>query len=233
MQRQWVYDENLQVGTNYRDDREVLEYDQSMRQIRNLAEEVEIAARALRLRAESTVWEIGTGTGELALGLAVHCSKVWVSDVSPAMLQFARRKAEERGQDNVVFGLGGFLQGLAPDHTVDAVVSQLALHHLPDFWKMAALRRVAAFLNPGGRFYLKDVVFPGDLDDYDEFFSRIIDQVRHSAGEKLAYEIIVHIREEYSTFDWVLEEMLRRAGFQIERKEEDDFVTAYTCIRLS
>ncbi len=225
MQGEWVYDEGVQVGTNYLDDCEVLEYDRNMQQLRNISEEVEVAASALCLRAETTVWEIGTGTGETALGLAVYCSKVWASDVSPAMLKFARRKAAERGVGNVEFGLGGFLQGFVPDQTVDAVVSQLALHHLPDFWKMAALRRVTDSLSAGGRFYLKDVVFPGDSDDYSEFFSRVIDQVRNSAGEKLANETIVHIREEYSTFDWVLEEMLRRAGLRIERKDDHGLLT--------
>lgn len=97
---------------------------------------------------------------------------------------------------------------------------------------MAALRRVAGFLNLGGRFYLKDVVFPGDLDDYNEYFSQVIDQVRNSAGEKLANETIVHIREEYSTFDWALEEMLRRAGLRITRKDDHGFLMAYTCVKL-
>lgn len=39
MQAEWTYDEGVQVGTNHRDDREVLEYDRNMRQIRNVAKD--------------------------------------------------------------------------------------------------------------------------------------------------------------------------------------------------
>ena len=42
----------------------------------------------------------------------------------------------------------------------DIVYSRYALHHLPDFWKVMALRRVRAMLRPGGIFRLWDVVYP-------------------------------------------------------------------------
>jgi len=129
----WTYDENIQVGTDYADVQEVLAYDRDMASLRDVAAEVEIVANALLLDADSTVWEIGTGTGEMALGLAARCSRVWATDVSPAMLEAARKKASARGLLNAAFGSGGFLDGFSPDHTVDGVVTQLALHHLPDF----------------------------------------------------------------------------------------------------
>jgi hypothetical protein len=42
------------------------------------------------------------------------------------------------------------------------------------------------------------------------------------------------IREEYSTFTWLLEVMLQRAGFQVrDRNTSDDGAFAeYTCVRL-
>ncbi len=226
----WTYDENIQVGTDYADVQEVLAYDRDMASLRDVAAEVEIVANALLLDADSTVWEIGTGTGEMALGLAARCSRVWATDVSPAMLEAARKKASARGLLNAAFGSGGFLDGFSPDHTVDGVVTQLALHHLPDFWKVAALRRIRSFLAPEGRLFLKDVVFRGDLVDYDGFFSDVVDQLRATAGNRVAGNTIAHIREEYSTFDWILEEMLARTGFRIVDKVAHGFPTDYTCV---
>ena len=37
----------------------------------------------------------------------------------------------------------GFLTFTAPEEPVDAVLSSIALHHLPDFWKGVALQRIA------------------------------------------------------------------------------------------
>ncbi|MDA8219485.1 MAG: class I SAM-dependent methyltransferase [Dehalococcoidales bacterium] len=231
MQDTWLYDEGTQVGTDYLAEENVRKYDQKMRRLRDIPREVAAAAEALMLDEESTVWEIGTGTGEMALGLAAHCAKVWATDTSETMLAVARQKASQRGQANVEFGLGGFLKGFGPERPVDAVVSQLALHHLPDFWKLIALRRVASHLVPGGRFYLRDVVFPGDVDDYEGFFSRVIKGLREQGGAEVAQETILHIRDEYSTFDWALEEMLGRAGFRIAGKEVDGFIYVCTCLK--
>ena len=40
----------------------------------------------------------------------------------------------------------------------DVVISNAVLHHLPDFWKLVALRNINSFLKPGGKFFLFDVV---------------------------------------------------------------------------
>ena len=49
----------------------------------------------------------------------------------------------------------------------DLVISEYALHHLPDFWKAVALERMAGFLRPGGTLRLRDLVRgrPGGLDE--------------------------------------------------------------------
>ena len=88
------------------------------------------------------------------------------------MLACARRKADERKIANVTFEIGGFRSGFQPDGQLDAVISQLALHHLPDFWKFQALGAISRRLRPHGRLYLRDVVFPSPIDDYDAFIMR-------------------------------------------------------------
>jgi putative AdoMet-dependent methyltransferase len=231
MQNPWLYDEQRQIGTDYADESHVTAYDAGMQRLRNIPQEVGIVAQALSLSPIATVWEVGCGTGELALGLAAGCRHVHATDVSSAMLTFARRKAAERGIENITFEQGGFLAGYTPPEPVQGVVSQLALHHLPDLWKLSALRRLRRYLQPGGRLYLRDIVYPSGVPDYDAYFAGLIAGVRREGGDELAQQTIAHVREEYSTFAWVLEEMLRQAGFGIHDKLAERFTTSYICVR--
>lgn len=229
MQYPWQYDETIQVGVDYMDEKEVDAYDERMQALRNISQEVEEIRSALNLYSDAVVLEIGAGTAEFALGIASHSRHVHAVDISPAMLSFARRKAADRKITNVSFHSGGFLSGFEPQEPVEAIVSQLALHHLPDFWKTIALRRMREWLKDGGRLYLRDVVYPSDVEDYASFFASVIDGIRSAAGDEMARETIEHIKKEFSTLDWIFEGMIERAGFRIVRKNAQDFLTAYLC----
>jgi putative AdoMet-dependent methyltransferase len=229
----WQYDETVQIGTDYQSEDEVRKYDQVMQRIRNVENEAAEIAEAIAVSRRTTVWEIGTGTGECALRISRSCRHIFATDVSPTMLAYARQKADERKIANVTFETGGFLSGFQPETQVDAVVSQLALHHLPDFWKFRALGIISRKLWTGGRLYLKDVVFPSLLDDYDAYFKAVIDEVTSSGGDEFAARIIRHVRSEFSTLDWILEGMLERNGLRVLRKNRSGFWTAYTCEHVS
>lgn len=223
------YDETTQVGTDYGNQNEVGMYDERMRKLRNMDAEAKDIREALRLSTGSTVWEIGAGTGECALALSAGVRHVYASDVSPAMLEFARQKADQRHIRNVTFEEGGFLSGFRPDHPVNGVVTQLALHHLPDFWKSRALANIAGSLCPHGRLYLRDIVFPSATVDYDAFFKEMIAQVRARAGDEMAQRVTQHIRREFSTLDWILEGIITRCGLRIVGKESTGFFFVYVC----
>jgi SAM-dependent methyltransferase len=225
----WLYDETVQTGTDYRDEAEVRAYDEHMAKLRDVAREAEEIRAAVAVTPDFVVWEIGTGTGECALHLAPYCGQVIATDVSPAMLAYARRKADERKVGNVIFERGGFLSGYRPEGPVDAVVSQLALHHLPDFWKARALALIAEQLRPGGRFFLRDVVFPSEAATNDGHFQKAVDTARERTGEDGVRRTVEHIKKEYSTFDWVMEGMLERAGFRMLRSDVEGFLTSYVC----
>ena len=52
------------------------------------------------------------------------------------------------------------------------------------------------------------------------------------AGKKMMEESLVHVKEEYSTWDWILETMLERVGFKIMHTVEDMANTkAYICLK--
>lgn len=227
----WYYDEEAQKGVDYRKIEAVQAYDLKMQQLRNLEQEVEEVKEATRLGREEVLLDMGTGTGEFAVGISPHCRLIYAVDPSPAMLEAARVKALSRGRENIAFQRGGLLTYLHRGEPVDVAVSQLALHHLPDFWKFVALQRIYRLLKPGGRLYLRDVVFPV-REDYRPYFEEIIAETGRQAGEKAAGDMKIHIKEEYSTFDWVMEGLLQKAGFALEKADySHGFLAAYLCTK--
>jgi hypothetical protein len=86
-------------------------------------------------------------------------------------------------------------------------------------------------LKPNGKLFLRDVIYPSGVPDYDAYFAGLIAGVRREGGDELANQTIAHIREEYSTFAWIIEEMLRQAGFVVTNKLADRFTTSYTCVK--
>ncbi len=232
MNQRWHYNEMKQVGTDYADIREVEVYDTRMQKLRDIREETEKILIVLNIKQNQTLLEIGCGTGEFAIAAAERCRKVIAVDVSMHMLEFAQQKAKKRNVKNIEFHNAGFLTYEHSGEPVDAVVSQLALHHLPDFWKMIALRRVCALLKEGGRFYLKDTVYSFEIDGYKDFFDKFIEVFRNTAGDEMAVDAETAVREEYSTMGWIMEGLLERAGFHIDHKEySEGFMAVYVCTR--
>jgi hypothetical protein len=77
-----------------------------------------------------------------------------------------------------------------------------------------ALSRIFNALKPGANFYLRDIVFVStpdgterDVDQWADFSIKNHDFDRGS--------VVTHMRDEYSTFGWVIERMLADAGFTL------------------
>jgi SAM-dependent methyltransferase len=189
---------------------------------------------ALSLDAESTVVDLGAGTGAFALAAAPLCRRVIAVDVSPAMLAELRRRVEAQGAANVECVEAGFLGYEHAGRPADVVYSRNALHHLPDFWKAVAVQGVADLLRPGGTFLLRDLVFSFEPGEADAALERWL--ARAAPTPELGWtreELETHLRDEYSTFTWLLEPMLGRAGFTIEHTEHDPLgiYAAYSCTK--
>lgn len=228
----WVYNEMRQIGTDYFDMEEVRSYDRRMRKIRDISKEVNHILEAIDAGAGQVILEFGTGTGEFAIAAAGKCSMVYALDISDVMLEYAGQKAAACGRDNIVFRQAGFLAYRHQGEQPDAVVTQLALHHLPDFWKFMALRNIHGMLKTGGKLYLRDVVFDSGVEDYNEYFHRWRDSVVSIAGEGFGDNIDRHISDEYSTLDWIMEGMLTKAGFIIKNTYRPGYCNkAYLCVK--
>ncbi len=228
------FDELAPGPVDYTNREQAAAYDRIHQRFRRYDEEAARILRQLGLGSDSTVIDMGAGTGAFAIPAARQVRCVYAVDVSPAMLERGRAKAREAGLRNIRFQLGGFLTYRHRGAPVDAMVSVAALHHLPDFWKQVGLRRMAAMLKPGGKFILFDIVFPSGAPDLDRRLRAWVRTIRKKAGPDLAREAEIHIREEYSTYDWVMDGLLRRAGFRIAGRHvgEDGFQTTYVCTRI-
>ncbi len=221
-----------QVGIDYTDLKNIEEYDSNMQKIRNFKKEFEEIFDYINIYTNQLIIEFGTGTGEFALEAAKRCSKVYAIDVSKSMLDFAKNKARERKIDNIEFYNAGFLT-YENKENVDAIVTQLALHHLPDFWKMIALKRMANMLKPEGKLFIRDVVYSFDTDNYVQFFDNWVEKIRLLIGEKSVKDSIDTVKEEYPTLNFLLEELINRSGFHIDDfYHHEGFMSVYKCRKI-
>ena len=213
----WLRDEVDSAGRENLDPDHVARYD--AKEDSGAPGEVSLL-QALGMGPESVVVELGAGTGQFAIAAAPHVRRVVAVDVSPVMLDRLRSKLRGLRIDNIDVVEAGYL---TYDHTgppEDVVYSRYALHHLPDFWKALALERARAMLRSDGILRLWDVVYsfePAEAvdrieawcatggDDVDADWSRA--------------ELEEHVRDEHSTYSWLLEPMLDRVGFTIETVE--------------
>lgn len=230
--RPWTADELAHAGRENLDPTHVARYDR--KEDAGAADEL-AALQALGLDESAVVVDIGAGTGQFTLVAAEATRRVVAVDVSPAMLDHLREEVRRRGLDNVECVAAGFLTYEHRGDPADLVYSRYALHHLPDFWKALALARIAEILRPGGILRLSDVVYGFDPEEAEAGLERWISSAPSESIEDgwTRPELEEHVRDEHSTFTWLLEPMLERAGFEIERAEysEDRVFADYVCVR--
>jgi putative AdoMet-dependent methyltransferase len=227
----WYYNELAQVGVDFENQAEVKAYDRN--QPSNSAQESLELLHSLGIKKEHIVIEFGTATGNFATEAAKRCRYVHAVDVSKAMLEYAQTKTANQNIKNISFHHGGFLSYIHEGEKADFIVTKYAFHHLPDFWKQHALLQMAQVLKPGGKLYLEDVIFSFALENYETSINAWIDEVAKPAGEGFTREQFeMHVREEYSTYAWVLEGTMERAGFAItERNHFSPTYANYLCTR--
>ena len=112
------------------------------------------------IRAGDTVVDLGCGPAtQLAMVAELNPDVRFIGvDLSAEMLEKARRHVDSLGLTNVSFVVSDItnIERIA-DASVDAVMSTVALHHLPTAAHLdSAFSEVARILKPDGGFYLVD-----------------------------------------------------------------------------
>lgn len=224
----WQYDEMKQIGKDYGSMTEVEAYDARHGKFRDVEKENDAILESLAVRQDQVLIDLGTGTGAFAVQAAQRCARVYAVDISYAMLEYAGKKAEQKGVANIVFCHGGFLSYEHAAPPVDAIITNTAFHHLPDFWKGIALQRLNRMLKPGGRLYLSDVII--EAGNVHVNIERFIEKLEKIGGSDIRKDMETHFRSEFSTYDWILEGLLERAKFEIiSRVLQDGVVGRYVC----
>jgi ubiquinone/menaquinone biosynthesis C-methylase UbiE len=209
-----MLDEVASAGRENLDPDHVARYD--AKEDAGAAEEVTLLLR-LGLPEDATVVDLGAGTGQFTLAVAPHCARVVAVDVSPVMLTALDTKVQTAGATNIELVQAGFLTYDHLGERADLVYSRYALHHLPDAWKAIALARMRRMLRAGGALRLWDVVYdfgPDEAEDRLEAWCATGGD--GIVGEWSRAELEEHVRDEHSTFTWLLEPMIRRAGFVVD-----------------
>ena len=212
----WRLDELASAGRENLDASHVALYDE--KEDAGAAAEVELLLR-LGLDERSTVVDLGAGTGQFTLAVAQRCRRVVAVDVSPVMLARLQDGLARAAVVNVDVVAAGFLSYEHSGDPADVVYTRWALHHLPDFWKALALARMRAVLRPGGVLRLSDVVYSFDPRDAEvrlEQWCATATAVATGENAWTRADVEEHVRDEHSTFTWLLEPMIERAGFHIE-----------------
>ena len=204
--RDWYYNERRQIGL-----------DSAVASIYELHDDRDARARAtlgmLDVQRGWRVADIGCGNGVLACEAAMLGAEVDAIDISPAMLALAEIQAGDR-KVAIRTQSAGLLSFAYQPNSYDLVVSEFTLHHLPDFWKAVAMARIYNALKPGAYFFLRDIVFVSmpdgserDVEAWADFNAKNHGFARDS--------VITHMRDEHSTFGWVIERMLTDVGFTL------------------
>jgi SAM-dependent methyltransferase len=210
--RDWYYNERRRIGL-----------DSAVASFSDGHHNSDLRARAtlamLGVKKGWRVADIGCGHGLLACEAALLGADVDAIDISPAMLALTEVEARDR-KVAIRTQSAGLLSFAYEPASYDLIVSEFTLHHLPDFWKAVALSRIFAALKPGANFYLRDIVFVSmpdgaerDIEEWADFSIKNHDFDRTS--------VVMHMRDEHSTFGWVIERMLTEAGFTLVSADYD------------
>jgi len=111
-------------------------------------------------RRDWIVLDVSTGAGHTALAFAPLVARVVATDLTPQMLNAARRLSTERKIANVEFTPADAHSLPFDDGAFDLITNRIALHHYPD--ARGAVREMARVCKRGGIVALVDNVVPSE-----------------------------------------------------------------------
>lgn len=117
-----------------------------------------------QIKPGDTVVDLGSGAGNdcfVARAETGKTGRVIGLDMTPAMIDRARKNTKALGFTNVEFVYGDIEDMPLPDNLADVVVSNCVMNLVPD--KRKAVTETFRILKPGGHFSISDIVLKGEL----------------------------------------------------------------------
>lgn len=121
---------------------------------------LDLLVRWSEVTADERVLDVACGPGLVVCAFARLAREATGVDMTPAMLDQARRHATELGVANVRWQLAEIPPLPWADDSFDVVVSRYALHHMTD--PLAMLREMVRVCAPGGRVVVCDLALAPD-----------------------------------------------------------------------
>ncbi len=140
----------------------------------------ESLARLVELTKPQRAWnvlDVSTGAGHTALTFAPHVARVVATDLTPQMLDEARKIAQARAITNVEFRPADAHALPFNDNAFDLVTNRIALHHYLNARK--AMAEMARVCKRGGIVALVDNVVPPDrltafyINDFEKCLNQL------------------------------------------------------------
>ena len=129
------------------------------------------------IRGENTILEVATGTGLVALNVAERAAQVYAVDISPPMIEEAKKKKKEKKINNVEFSVEDAYALPFDNGMFDTVICNNALHNMK--YPRKALSEIERVLKPEGRL-IATIVGIGESRKY-----KIAMAIYHLFGGKL------------------------------------------------
>lgn len=133
---------------------------------RNAASALDLTLAVCELHADDEVLDVACGPGVVACAFAQVARHVTGIDITPTMLEHARKLQTEKNLANVDWKLGDVERLPFDDASFSFVVSRYAIHHLQD--PLIVVREMARVCRPGGRVALIDSApAPGQAEGFN------------------------------------------------------------------
>ena len=118
-------------------------------------EALNLIVRSAGARPEDTVLDVACGPGLLVCAFARVVRHATGIDITPAMLEQARRAQQEQGFTNVSWQQGDVTRLPYPDEHFSIVSSRFVFHHLEE--PLVVLQEMKRVCRPGGRVVVADM----------------------------------------------------------------------------
>lgn len=173
-----------------------------------LKRRAELVAGLLRELDDPLVVELGCGVGAFAQTVLAELPqlRLWGLDVSSKSIEIAKERLS--GYPRVRFDVGDALALDSPGDSVDAVIGNSVLHHLPLEGAIAESYRV---LKPHGLLWFSE---PNMLNP----------EIAIEKNVKFIGRLLQNTQDETAFFRWPLAKLLKQSGFRYVRIVPYDFL---------